>query len=101
MRKICISSFLKKQLLLVLACIIGFSYSIVAQKTVLNALTYTIRFAYPDNKPNNWVNRKENVFSVIRETTPDVFGLQEAIKEQVTDFENGFPGSTRNKSGAR
>lgn len=66
-----------------------------SQEISLQVLTYNIRLVNPGDEPNTWTARKENVFSVIRQAAPDVFGLQEAVKEQVTDMEKAFPGFTR------
>ncbi len=82
-------------LALIMVSLIGYSSPVVAQKAVLNVLTYNIRLATPDDAPNTWDNRKEDVFSVIREASPDVFGLQEVLYGQLTDVENAFPGFTR------
>lgn len=65
------------------------------QKVKINVLTYNIRFANPDDKPNTWEARKENVFNQIRKANPDVFGLQEVLNEQVKDVEIAFPGFKR------
>lgn len=73
----------------------GFSNKVQGQKVTLSVLTYNIRLATPDDAPNIWTNRKENVFSLIREASPDVFGLQEALKEQVYDVDKAFPEYSR------
>lgn len=65
------------------------------QKVKINVLTYNIRFANPDDKPNTWEARKKNVFNQIRKANPDVFGLQEVLNEQVKDVEIAFPGFKR------
>jgi endonuclease/exonuclease/phosphatase family metal-dependent hydrolase len=56
----------------------------------VNVLTYNIRYANPDDAPNTWAARKANVFNLIREAKPDVFGVQEALKGQVADIETAF-----------
>jgi len=89
------SAFLKIQAILIIGGFLGFSSVSFAQKATLNVLTYNIRLATPDDAPNIWANRKENVFSVIRDASPDVFGLQEVLKEQLADIEKAFPGFTR------
>jgi len=66
-----------------------------AQNVSVNLLTYNIRWANPEDAPNIWELRKDNVFSLIHESDPDVFGLQEALKSQVTDTEHAFPGYSR------
>jgi endonuclease/exonuclease/phosphatase family metal-dependent hydrolase len=75
--------------------ICGVGTSAHAQKAALTVLSYNIRLATPDDAPNIWTNRKENVFSLIRKASPDVFGLQEALKEQVYDFDKAFPSYSR------
>ena len=72
-----------------------FISSAAAQETVLNVLTYNIRLVNPGDAPNTWEARKEKVFSLIRVVAPDVFGLQEALNEQVPDMEKAFPNYTR------
>jgi endonuclease/exonuclease/phosphatase family metal-dependent hydrolase len=81
--------------LIILVSMIGFSSFAYAQKTIINVLTYNIRFANPDDAPNTWDQRKEKVFSLVRDAKPDIFGLQEVLNEQVSDFEKAFPGFTR------
>jgi len=66
-----------------------------AQSASVAVLTYNIRFANPADAPNTWLLRKEKVFSLIELASPDVFGLQEALKEQVLDTEKAFPGYSR------
>jgi len=73
----------------------GFSNKVYAQKETFSVLTYNIRLATPDDAPNIWSHRKENVFSLIGQASPDVFGLQEALKEQVYDFDKAFPAYSR------
>jgi endonuclease/exonuclease/phosphatase family metal-dependent hydrolase len=77
-----------------LAAIFHYSPS-VGQSVSVDVLSYNIRFANPDDAPNTWVKRKEDVFSLIREAKPDIFGLQEALNVQVNDFEVAFRGYTR------
>ncbi len=66
-----------------------------AQNVSLKVLTYNIRYANPGDLPNTWPERKDKVFAAISEASPDIFGLQEALKSQVDDTENAFPGFTR------
>jgi endonuclease/exonuclease/phosphatase family metal-dependent hydrolase len=73
----------------------GSTSAVSAQPTSISVLTYNIRFANPEDKPNTWQQRKTNIYSVINADSPDVFGLQEALYEQVTDIEAAFPGFKR------
>ncbi len=81
-------------LLIFLSLITNFTVGF-AQKAIVHVLTYNIRLLTPADAPNTWANRKENVFSAIRKVSPGVFGLQEAVYEQVIDMEKAFPGFTR------
>jgi endonuclease/exonuclease/phosphatase family metal-dependent hydrolase len=95
MRNLKLSFFRVIRGLIILLSAIGFSSFAVAQKTDINVLTYNIRFANPDDAPNTWDQRKEKVFSLVRDAKPDIFGLQEALKIQVSDFEKAFPSFIR------
>jgi endonuclease/exonuclease/phosphatase family metal-dependent hydrolase len=87
--------FLLIRSLILLFCATVCAFSIQAQKMSLNVLTYNIRLVNPGDAPNTWSGRKVNVFSIIRGAGPDVFGLQEALNEQVPDMEKAFPDYTR------
>jgi len=84
-----------KLLLLILLSMQSCVLSLYAQAIDLNILTYNIRYANPGDAPNTWVNRKQAVFSNIKSVNPAIFGIQEALAEQVVDFENAFPDYTR------
>jgi len=77
-----------------LVCLFCFSFKAYSKDPVINVLTYNIRLANPDDAPNTWNARKQKVFSLISNSKPDVFGLQEALREQVQDMENAFPDYT-------
>jgi endonuclease/exonuclease/phosphatase family metal-dependent hydrolase len=76
---------------LIILILTVFSFSVEAQKITLNVLSYNIRLATPGDAPNTWSARKQKVFSLISVAKPDVFGLQEALYEQVKDMEYAFP----------
>ncbi|MFZ4546797.1 MAG: endonuclease/exonuclease/phosphatase family protein [Bacteroidales bacterium] len=69
--------------------------TVEGQSISVDVLSYNIRFANPDDAPNTWEKRKEDVFNLIREAKPDIFGLQEVLNEQVVDFEFAFKGFKR------
>jgi endonuclease/exonuclease/phosphatase family metal-dependent hydrolase len=87
-------SFVKKPGILFLS-LTAFTLSAFTQNVLVNVLTYNIRFANAGDAPNTWEARKQSVFSIVQSAKPDVFGLQEALNEQVTDFEKAFPGFNR------
>lgn len=94
MRKIFSSSANRLLTICILVSLFGFSATTGAKDPVINVLTYNIRLATPDDAPNTWNARKQKVFSIIRDSKADVFGLQEALHEQVKDMESAFPDFT-------
>jgi endonuclease/exonuclease/phosphatase family metal-dependent hydrolase len=88
-------SFRKTSIILMLLTAATNFTLVQGQTFSINVLTYNIRFANPGDAPNTWGKRKEKVFELIREANPDVFGLQEALKEQVLDVVTAFPGFKR------
>ncbi len=83
-------------IVLLFAVLVPGLFSIAASQEIsLNVLSYNIRLINPGDAPNTWNARKENVFSAMREAKPDVFGLQEAVYEQVVDMQNAFTGYKR------
>ncbi len=51
----------------------------------LTVMTYNIRFAGgdPSTDPNHWLHRREFVSDIIKKNNTDIFGLQEALLEQI------------------
>jgi len=77
---------------LILVLALAFNpFTVRAQSITLNVLTYNIRLLNPGDAPNTWSARKQKVFSLISAAKPDVFGLQEPVREQVKDMEYAFP----------
>jgi endonuclease/exonuclease/phosphatase family metal-dependent hydrolase len=54
-------------------------------------MTYNIRLDTPVDSINQWPNRKEKVFALIKKYSPDVFGVQEALHHQLTDLLENLP----------
>ncbi|MCL2772720.1 MAG: endonuclease/exonuclease/phosphatase family protein [Oscillospiraceae bacterium] len=57
----------------------------------IRILTFNILYDYGDDFPYSWQSRRELVFSLLRFHAPDVFCLQEPLKNQVDDLANKFP----------
>jgi endonuclease/exonuclease/phosphatase family metal-dependent hydrolase len=67
--------------------------SLSSQQTVqLKVLTYNIRLDTPADGENQWPIRKEKVAGLLREQQPDIFGVQEALHNQMQDLEQLLPG---------
>ncbi len=52
----------------------------------LKVMTYNIRYDNPNDGPNQWDKRKNKVFALVRKYDPDVFGVQEALHNQLEDI---------------
>jgi len=57
----------------------------------LRVMSYNIRYETASDGINRWSVRKHNVFNLIRNRAPDVFGLQEALRGQISDFKYVLP----------
>jgi endonuclease/exonuclease/phosphatase family metal-dependent hydrolase len=49
-------------------------------------MTYNIRYDNPGDGVNQWKDRKQKVFDLIRKYDPDILGVQEALAHQLTDI---------------
>jgi endonuclease/exonuclease/phosphatase family metal-dependent hydrolase len=57
-------------------------------------MSYNIRYDNPNDGENSWVNRKELLCSQLAFYEPDVFGIQEALPNQVSDISALLPNYT-------
>ena len=74
---------------LVLLITISFSETISAQN--LKLMTYNIRLDVASDGENGWPNRKEYWASQLSFHEPDIFGIQEALPNQVLDIAGLLP----------
>jgi endonuclease/exonuclease/phosphatase family metal-dependent hydrolase len=52
----------------------------------LRIMTFNIRYGSAGDGPNEWKNRKEMVFDVLRDHSPEIVGLQEALDFQIAEI---------------
>lgn len=57
----------------------------------LVVMTYNIRYGTANDGNDSWANRKEIAIDVLRRHTPDVVGLQEALRFQIDDMRAALP----------
>lgn len=57
----------------------------------LKIMTYNIRYDNPKDGINKWDNRKENLIDLINFYSPDVFGIQEGLFNQVAFLNQNLP----------
>lgn len=62
-----------------------------AQESKLVVMTFNIRYGTANDGENNWANRREMVCDVLRRHSPDVVGIQEALRFQIDDIRAGLP----------
>lgn len=57
----------------------------------LKVISYNIRYSSANDGPNDWNIRKPASIVMLKEQNPDVFGLQEALQEQIDYLEANLP----------
>ncbi|MFN4762814.1 endonuclease/exonuclease/phosphatase family protein [Gillisia sp. Q332] len=65
-----------------------FSFSLNAQ---IELMSYNIKYANENDGENSWSLRKDHLGSQIKFYQPDIFGVQEAVLEQLEFFEDILP----------
>lgn len=66
-----------------------FTFSLNAQ---IELMSYNIKYANENDGENSWSLRKDHLAKQIKFYQPDIFGVQEAVLEQLKYFENALPG---------
>ena len=69
--------------------ILTFFFMLLASALVaqpLKVMTYNIRYDNPGDGVNQWSNRKDKVFDLIKKCDPDIIGVQEALHHQLEDI---------------
>lgn len=57
----------------------------------LSVMTYNIKLDYPKEGVNSWTNRKPFFINQIKFYGPDIFGVQEAMPNQMKDMDSLLP----------
>lgn len=65
--------------LFIIVSVAGFGQSI-------DVMTYNIRYDNPGDGVNQWSNRKDKVFALIKKYDPEIIGLQEALHHQLQEL---------------
>lgn len=73
----------------ILIALIVFPAGIFAQQ--LQVMSFNIRYNNAGDGVNAWPNRVEMVNGLLNFYEPDIFGLQEALYEQITDIQKALP----------
>lgn len=75
-----------KNLILLICAFVWFNFN--AQN--LNVMTFNIRLSLDSDKENSWENRKNDALQLLGYYHPDIFGVQEAVPQQMTDLKTGL-----------
>jgi endonuclease/exonuclease/phosphatase family metal-dependent hydrolase len=73
---------------LLLTILLLFSATIMAQSLTL--MTYNIRYDNSNDGENAWTNRQDFLYSQVKFYAPDIFGIQEALPNQVSGIATYF-----------
>jgi endonuclease/exonuclease/phosphatase family metal-dependent hydrolase len=84
---------MKLRILLITALVFAGVMNVSAQS--FNVATFNIRYDNRSDSGNLWVNRAPIVANLIRFHDFDVFGVQEALKNQLNDISAALPGYAR------
>jgi endonuclease/exonuclease/phosphatase family metal-dependent hydrolase len=57
----------------------------------LRVMTFNIRYGTADDGENRWALRKTIVFNLLREQSPDIIALQEALRFQIDEIRQALP----------
>ena len=80
-----------KLTLLCLSLFIAFLGShLVCDAQEIKVMSYNIRYASPNDGPNLWQNRKDDMIQTLLEIKPNLIGLQEVVHSQLTDLTLGM-----------
>lgn len=80
---------MKKLILFLLLC---FSFCLVQGQETTKIMTYNIKLDYPKEGKNSWDNRKVLIIGQIKFYEPDIFGVQEALPNQIQYLESTLVG---------
>ena len=80
-----------KLTLLCLSLFIAFLGShLVCDAQEIKVMSYNIRYASPNDGPNSWQKRKDDMIKALLKIKPNVIGLQEVVHSQLMDIKQGM-----------
>lgn len=70
----------------ILYCLLIMHQTVAQQQRPIRVASYNIRYNNPQDGINAWPNRREMVKSLVRYHAFDLFGVQEALRDQLMDL---------------
>ena len=62
-----------------------------AAPEALNVMSFNIRYGTANDGPDRWELRRDQLFALLKEQSPDVIGLQEALHFQIDEILDALP----------
>lgn len=84
------SNKLREVMLIWLIGLVAFSAHTQEISRPLKIMSFNIRNSKLDEGANSWQNRKDILFSLIKNSDPDIIGMQEVTAEQRSELEEHF-----------
>lgn len=82
-----------KKYFIILIQLLIFSIPVFSQKgEPLNVMSFNIRYDNPDDGPQNWHHRKENIVRMINFYNLDIIGMQEVLVSQLNYLKDNLKG---------
>lgn len=82
---------MKKYLLLLLAACLSLPAPAAEEARPLKLISYNMRNSGGGDGPNDWEHRRHATRQMIRQEAPDVFGVQEALADQLQYLDEECP----------
>lgn len=57
----------------------------------MRVMSYNLRFDNPGDGVNQWSQRKESVYALLKKMNPDILGVQEGLQNQLEDIRQHLP----------
>lgn len=63
----------------------------LSAQSIIKVMTYNIRLDHVSDGANQWPHRSHKVMALIKKYDPDIFGVQEALPNQMDDLAQSLP----------
>lgn len=77
---------------IVLVFLLVLAVSLPSAGQSYKVMSYNIRYNNPGDGRNAWPERKDRLIELVRQSDPDILGVQEALHDQLTDMLEGLDG---------
>ncbi|MEN6307902.1 MAG: endonuclease/exonuclease/phosphatase family protein [Anaerohalosphaeraceae bacterium] len=78
--------------LMIVGCQMAHSAGRAGNDPNVLVMTFNIRYGSANDGDNHWQHRRESLFAQVKQISPDVLGLQEALDFQIQEIRKAVPG---------